>query len=83
MILYEFHIAENHHSGIPIILDAVRQHGLPSPVFESAKGTFKVTLYNETENEQTFSKEEEELLSFCKTPRTREDLKEHFKNQLK
>ena len=32
--------------GIPTIMNAMEQSGLPAPKFESDRGVFKVTLYN-------------------------------------
>jgi ATP-dependent DNA helicase RecG len=61
---------------------------LPPPVFENKRGVFKVTLYNERREDNTISAHtllrigrlkgmgdiSESILSFCETPRSRDEL---------
>ncbi len=42
---------ENRYSGIPTIRHAMEQQGLPEPRFVDVRGTFKVTLYHQEEEE--------------------------------
>lgn len=75
-------ITENRYSGIPTVYNAMKNAGLPEPKFESERGVFKVTLYNGTDIAQPATGNEADLLIFCKTPRTRAELEEHFKGRL-
>lgn len=75
-------ITENRYSGIPTVYSAMKNAGLPEPKFENERGVFKVTLYNGTEIAQSATGNEADLLVFCKTPRTRAELEEHFKGRL-
>ncbi len=71
---------ENRFSGIPTILQEMKNAGLRPPVFESRRGTFKVTLYNsrfvdaEEAKGQIDASVEERILLFCQTPRSKEDI---------
>ncbi len=75
-------ITENRYSGIPTVYSAMKNAGLPEPKFENERGVFKVTLYNGTDIAQPSTGNEADLLVFCKTPRTRAELEEHFKGRL-
>ena len=75
-------ITENRYSGIPTVYSAMKNAGLPEPKFENERGVFKVTLYNGTDIAQPITSNEADLLAFCKTPRTRAELEEHFKDRL-
>ena len=71
---------ENRFSGIPIIRRQMSEFRLPAPVFESRRGSFKVTLFNgqetsESKNDNSLSRQ---ILDYCSVWRTRADLKEHF-----
>jgi ATP-dependent DNA helicase RecG len=71
--------SENRYSGIPTIRREMEAAGLPEPVFESVRGTFKVTLYNaEFQAEHIGNAKESDavcdLMRFCGTPRTREEI---------
>jgi ATP-dependent DNA helicase RecG len=75
---------ENRYSGIPTIRYEMEKAGLPPPVFDSTRGVFRVTLYND------FSKESEnfastdvndnnkKILSFCIKPKSRYEISEHL-----
>jgi len=73
---------ENRYSGIPTIINAMEEHGLPAPVFESDRGVFKVTLYKRTDAVKNTGTVEDEILSFCRTPRSRSELEELFKGRM-
>jgi ATP-dependent DNA helicase RecG len=67
---------ENRFSGIPTIRNEMKKAGLRPPLFESSRGVFKVTLFNEASvNFEGKSQSiEERIIEFCKTPRTRAEL---------
>ena len=74
--------AENRYSGIPTIRREMAEYGLPEPVFENRRNEFVVILYN---NDQTgtrggaaASREAADLIAFCKTPRTRQDIADYL-----
>lgn len=72
---------ENRYSGIPKIRQAMEELGLEPPVFCDSRGEFSVCLYNrqynqtgEAEEHASFPGDEEGLLDFCRTPRTRKEI---------
>ena len=70
-------ITENRYSGIPTIRRAMREYNLPEPEFLDERGCFIVKLYKYKENEDNKmieSSEEKNLIIFCKTPRTRNEI---------
>ena len=70
---------ENRYSGIPTIKNAMKEWGLPEPLFENERGVFRVTLYNRSVRENIGSDDEErEILEFCENPRSRADIEELF-----
>lgn len=75
-------ITENRFSGIPTVIAAMREAGLPAPKFESERGIFRATLYNETASQVPENSRESELLDFCNTPRSREEIENFFKGRL-
>lgn len=75
-------ITENRFSGIPTVIAAMREAGLPAPKFESERGIFRATLYNDTASQIPEHSREAELLDFCNTPRSREEIKNFFKGRL-
>ena len=70
-------ITENRYSGIPTIRRTMREYNLLPPEFAEERGSFVVKLYN---HEQTAigpdfdADEEKDLILFCKTPRTRQEI---------
>lgn len=76
---------ENRYSGIPTIINAMKEHGLPAPKFENDRGVFRVTLYNGREGgQQTVianRPDSDAILEFCRTPRSRAELEEYFKGR--
>lgn len=73
--------AENRFSGIPTIRRLMRDADLPAPRFETYRGIFKATLYNQKEsslNPTADSRQTQRILDFCKTPRSRKELEMAF-----
>lgn len=75
-------ITENRYSGIPTICGAMKNFGLPAPRFENDRGIFRATLYNGFITVPDEGSAEAELLKFCKTPRSRAEIGQHFKGRL-
>lgn len=73
---------ENRYSGIPNIRSAMKNAGLPQPVFVNNRGVFKAILYNETVNEKGNGDLESRILDFCSVPRSRKELEEKFKGDI-
>lgn len=75
-------VTENRYSGIPTVYSAMKNAGLPEPKFENERGIFRATLYNSAEIPAPVTANEEDLLIFCRTPRTRAEIEQHFKGRL-
>lgn len=73
---------ENHYSGIPTIRSAMKNAGLPQPVFVNNSGVFKAILYNEIVSEKGNSDLASRILDFCSVPRSRKELEEKFKEEI-
>lgn len=75
---------ENRYSGIPTVLAAMEEYGLPAPIFSSEHGVFKVVLYNgENSNTVTVTDSDEKLiLDFCEQPRSRAELEQLFAGKM-
>jgi ATP-dependent DNA helicase RecG len=75
---------ENRFSGIPTIRDEMKSAGLPHAVFESNRGIFKVTLYNQTISKKANVTTQSELdiplkvIAFCNVPRSRDQIATHL-----
>ena len=69
-------ITENRYSGIPTIRKEMNERGLPEPVFQNARGEFKVTLYKEAIGQAETNDKTAAVLDFCLTPRSRQELSE-------
>jgi len=69
-------LTENRYSGIPTIRREMRQYGLKEPSFREERGSFVVCFYKEKTVciNVELTEEEENLLVFCKTPRTRKEI---------
>lgn len=70
-------VTENRYSGIPTIRRTMQEYNLPQPEFLDERGSFIVKLYKYGENAVTTEIEEienNELILFCKTPRTRKEI---------
>ena len=54
----------------------MKEYNLPEPVFENKRNEFVVTLYN---NQHTSNNNEDiDLISFCKTPKSRKEIAEYL-----
>lgn len=74
-ILETMEAVENRYSGIPTIKKEMKEAGLPDPLFISEKGLFKVVFYNGLiSNENKLNNIETEILNFCKTPRSKDEI---------
>lgn len=74
---------ENRYSGIPTIRSAMKEANLPQPVFESNRGVFKATLYNDIIDTKNKSLSiTEQILDYCSVPRSRHQLEERFKGDI-
>lgn len=70
-------VTENRYSGIPTIRRTMQEYNLPQPEFLDERGSFIVKLYKYGENTVTPEMQEienNELILFCKTPRTRKEI---------
>ncbi len=80
---------ENRFSGIPTVFQEMEEAKLKPPVFESRRGNFKVTLYNDRREEierfdcnimpQANGTVEEQIKKFCAVPRTRAEIAKYLK----
>ncbi len=74
---------ENRYSGIPTVINAMSEANLPAPKFENDRGIFRVTLYNSVKNEVLVADSEtDEILAFCKVPRSRSELEKLFEGRM-
>lgn len=69
---------ENRYSGIPTIRREMKEYGLPEPVFENKRNEFIVTLYNKQNTQAKDTDKSNDLVSFCKTPKSRKEIAEHL-----
>ncbi len=65
-------ITENRYSGIPTMRKEFANAGLPAPIFSVVHGEFKVVMKNGLFEKK--GSNEESLLDFCSTPRTRAEI---------
>lgn len=65
-------ITENRYSGIPTMRKEFANAGLPTPIFSVVYGEFKVVMKNGLFEKK--GSNEESLLDFCSTPRTRAEI---------
>ena len=75
--------AENRYSGIPTIRRSMAEYGLPAPRFENRRNEFVVTFSNGTGEAEVPEAQEQaekapDLLAFCKTPRTRQEIADYL-----
>lgn len=68
---------ENRFSGIPTIRREMKLVGLPAPIFQNERGSFKVILFN-SNAKSSGDDLESEILKFCIEPKSREELSERF-----
>ena len=69
---------ENRFSGIPTIVAELKKAGMPSPVFIDRRGVFKVIFYKKAAEQGEEINKEQEILDYCRTPRSREELADKF-----
>ena len=73
---------ENRYSGIPTIRREMKEAGLPEPVFEDRRNEFVVTLYNTPQTaaaeQHAPERSREDLLAYCKVPRSRQEIADHL-----
>lgn len=74
-------ITENRYSGIPTIRKVMKEYGLPQPVFSDERGSFTVRFGKEPEHKLMSDATAEiakiadrDLISFCETPRSRDEI---------
>lgn len=74
--------AENRYSGIPTIRREMAEYGLPEPVFQNRRNEFVVIMYNsyqaEVPAEMTNHQRAKDLITYCKTPRTRQEIADYL-----
>ncbi len=73
---------ENRYSGIPTIINAMEEYGLPAPKFENDRGVFKATLFNSNYVQYDAHSDEKEILEFCTIPRSRNELEKLFDGRM-
>ncbi|RGW90014.1 AAA family ATPase [Lachnospira eligens] len=78
--LETLHVTENRYSGIPTIRREMEKYNLREPKFEDERGSFIVTFYKADNISKTKPGLEEtnNLLVFCRTPRTRKEICEYL-----
>ena len=78
--LETLHVTENRYSGIPTIRREMEKYNLKEPKFEDERGSFIVTFYKADNISKTKPGLEEtnNLLVFCRTPRTRKEICEYL-----
>jgi len=69
---------ENRFSGIPTIVTELEKADMPAPVFIDRRGVFKVIFYKKATVQNKDVDMEQEILSYCNTPRSREDIAKRF-----
>ena len=68
-------VTENRYSGIPTIRREFKEYELPEPEFVNQRGEFTV-IFRLQDSIQTAKEDDKtaQLLNYCKTPRTRQEL---------
>ena len=69
---------ENRFSGIPTIKAELKKAGLSPPLFIDRRGVFKVIFYKKIVSQTSENKITQDILNYCATPRSREELAKHF-----
>lgn len=77
-ILETLEITENRYSGIPTIIDEMKNANLLPPKFEDNRGVFKVTLYNTKITDSLNEDLTNQIIEKCRKPRTKEFLAKEF-----
>lgn len=74
-------VTENRYSGIPTIKNEMKKNHLREPEFIDERGAFTVRFYKEIIKEEARTVDDEEtsnIITFCKSPRTRKELCEYL-----
>lgn len=74
-------VTENRYSGIPTIKKEMKKYNLREPEFLDERGNFVVKFYKETIPAEVEGKNDDDinnLMIFCKTPRTRKEICEYL-----
>lgn len=71
-------ITENRYSGILTIRKEMERYNLKTPEFLDERGCFVVKFYKETNEKMEQAEDENSLVLFCKTPRTRKEICEYL-----
>ncbi len=73
-------ITENRYSGIPTMIAETQKMGLEEPQFSDKRGSFCVTFFNKkaevAEAVQKTGDVTEDILKFCQTPKSRQEISE-------
>jgi ATP-dependent DNA helicase RecG len=69
---------ENRFSGIPTVIAELKKAEMPAPVFFDKRDVFKVLFYKKAAVQEKTADFEQEILNYCRTPRTREELAAQF-----
>jgi len=69
---------ENRFSGIPTVISELKKADMPAPVFIDKRGIFKVIFYKKGVLQDKDLDMEKEILNYCVTPRSRDELAERF-----
>lgn len=80
LALETLRVTENRYSGIPTIRREMEKFHLGEPKFADERGSFTVTFYKSENISRTEPELEEvnNLLQFCRTPRTRKEICEYL-----
>lgn len=71
-------ITENRYSGIPTIRKELEKYNLAEPEFLDERGSFIVKFYKEIKPEMKQDENENSIVLFCRTPRTRKEICEYL-----
>lgn len=69
---------ENRFSGIPTVFAELKKADMPAPVFIDRRGVFKVLFYKRAVVQEKTADFEQDIIYYCRTPRTREELAAQF-----
>lgn len=65
---------ENRFSGIPTVFAELKRADMPPPIFIDKRGVFKVIFYKKAIVQDKAGDFEMDIMNYCMTPRTREEL---------
>lgn len=70
--------AENRNSGVPTMRRECAAYGLPEPLFDNRRNEFVVTFFNYEAPAVQERDDSNNLLEFCKQPKTRQEIAEYL-----